>query len=273
MGIVPEDLSEEQAQQLGLAQAGVVIGNLYVGSPAQRAGLQPGDLLLGIDGSAPAQRSGCARSHRAATPPGSTRAAARAARGQRSRCTREVGERATQRLRGTCMTTLTTRRFASRARSKPGTRRAPGAGYQRARPARHHALRRQHAAAGLSRARARRPLRTMRGCAVLFSRRSLRAAGLAGEQLPPVAGAARCARAARGSARCACAPSCRWARPPPSTSRRLRRAARRGRARRPGASGPRRRRAHRVALLRCRPRARARAPGDRGAAARWHVRR
>jgi S1-C subfamily serine protease len=30
-----------------------VIGNLYVGSPAQRAGLQPGDLLLGIDGTAP----------------------------------------------------------------------------------------------------------------------------------------------------------------------------------------------------------------------------
>jgi serine protease DegS len=53
IGIVPEDLTEEEAQQLGLAQAGVVIGNLYVGSPAQRAGLQPGDLLLGIDGSTP----------------------------------------------------------------------------------------------------------------------------------------------------------------------------------------------------------------------------
>src|SRR3984885_2653083 len=53
IGIVPEDLPEEEAQQLGLAQAGVVIGNLYVGSPAQRAGLQPGDLLLGIDGTAP----------------------------------------------------------------------------------------------------------------------------------------------------------------------------------------------------------------------------
>src|SRR5262249_9556959 len=53
IGIVPEDLPDEQAQQLGLAQAGVVIGNLYVGSPAQRAGLQPGDLLLAIDGAAP----------------------------------------------------------------------------------------------------------------------------------------------------------------------------------------------------------------------------
>ncbi len=53
IGIVPEDVPEEEAQQLGLAQAGVIIGNLYVGSPAQHAGLQPGDLLLGIDGSAP----------------------------------------------------------------------------------------------------------------------------------------------------------------------------------------------------------------------------
>jgi S1-C subfamily serine protease len=53
IGIVPEDLPEQQAQQLGLGQAAVVIGNLYAGSPAQRAGLLPGDLLLGIDGTAP----------------------------------------------------------------------------------------------------------------------------------------------------------------------------------------------------------------------------
>ena len=53
IGIVPQDLSDEQAQQLGVAQAGVLIDNLYVGSPAQRAGLQPGDLLLAIDGETP----------------------------------------------------------------------------------------------------------------------------------------------------------------------------------------------------------------------------
>ncbi len=46
IGIIPEDLSQEQAEQLRLAQSGVVIGNLYVGSPAQKAGLLPGDLLL-----------------------------------------------------------------------------------------------------------------------------------------------------------------------------------------------------------------------------------
>lgn len=50
IGIVPEDLGEEQAQQLGLARAGVLIANLYVGSPAQAAGLHPGDLLLEVGG-------------------------------------------------------------------------------------------------------------------------------------------------------------------------------------------------------------------------------
>src|ERR1700681_4773801 len=53
IGIVPQDLPDEQAQQLGLTQPAVLIGNLYVGSPAQQAGLQPGDLLLAIDGVAP----------------------------------------------------------------------------------------------------------------------------------------------------------------------------------------------------------------------------
>ncbi len=53
IGIVPEDLSDEQARQLGLPHSGVVIGNLYVNSPAQQAGLQPGDMLTAIDGSEP----------------------------------------------------------------------------------------------------------------------------------------------------------------------------------------------------------------------------
>jgi len=50
IGIVPEDASDEQAAQLGLVQGGVLIANLYVGSPAQQAGLAPGDLLLSING-------------------------------------------------------------------------------------------------------------------------------------------------------------------------------------------------------------------------------
>jgi serine protease DegS len=53
IGIVPEDLTAEQAQQLGLAQGGVVVANLYLGSPAQEAGLMPGDLLLEVNGAAP----------------------------------------------------------------------------------------------------------------------------------------------------------------------------------------------------------------------------
>lgn len=52
IGIVPEDVSEKQRQQLGLPSNGVLILNLYVGSPAQRAGVQPGDVLTEIDGTA-----------------------------------------------------------------------------------------------------------------------------------------------------------------------------------------------------------------------------
>lgn len=52
IGIVPEDITDEQAAQLGLAQGGVLIANLYVGSPAQEAGLQPGDLIQTISGTA-----------------------------------------------------------------------------------------------------------------------------------------------------------------------------------------------------------------------------
>ena len=52
IGIVPEDISDEQAAQLGVAQGGVLVASLYVGSPGQQAGLQPGDLLLAVDGTA-----------------------------------------------------------------------------------------------------------------------------------------------------------------------------------------------------------------------------
>jgi Do/DeqQ family serine protease len=50
LGIVPEDVTDAQAAQLGLARGGVLVSNLYVGSPAQQAGLQPGDILVAIDG-------------------------------------------------------------------------------------------------------------------------------------------------------------------------------------------------------------------------------
>ncbi len=50
IGVVPEDIDDTQAQQLGLARGGVVVTNLYVGSPAQAAGLRPGDVVLAVGG-------------------------------------------------------------------------------------------------------------------------------------------------------------------------------------------------------------------------------
>jgi serine peptidase DegS len=52
IGILPEDISDSQANRIGLTQGGVLIANLYPGSPAHRAGVQPGDLLISIDGTA-----------------------------------------------------------------------------------------------------------------------------------------------------------------------------------------------------------------------------
>jgi len=50
IGIVPEDVPDAQRQRLGLPAEGVLISNLYVGSPAQQAGVQPLDVLTDIDG-------------------------------------------------------------------------------------------------------------------------------------------------------------------------------------------------------------------------------
>jgi serine protease DegS len=52
-GIVPEDVGNEQAQQFGLAHGGIVITNLYRGSPAVDAGLRIGDILIAVDGHHP----------------------------------------------------------------------------------------------------------------------------------------------------------------------------------------------------------------------------
>lgn len=49
-GIVPEDVGDEQAQLLGLPRGGVVITNLYRSSPAVDSGVQPGDIVLQVDG-------------------------------------------------------------------------------------------------------------------------------------------------------------------------------------------------------------------------------
>jgi serine peptidase DegS len=49
-GIVPEDVGDEQAQQLGLTRGGVVITNMYRSSPAVDAGLRIGDIITKVDG-------------------------------------------------------------------------------------------------------------------------------------------------------------------------------------------------------------------------------
>ena len=50
IGILPTDVSEEEAAQLGLAHGGVLIANLYAPSPALSAGLRQGDLVGSING-------------------------------------------------------------------------------------------------------------------------------------------------------------------------------------------------------------------------------
>ncbi|HTV97205.1 MAG TPA: trypsin-like peptidase domain-containing protein [Steroidobacteraceae bacterium] len=50
LGFVPQDLSQEQAAQLGIASGGVTVVNILVRSPAFDAGVRPGDLITELDG-------------------------------------------------------------------------------------------------------------------------------------------------------------------------------------------------------------------------------
>ena len=51
LGIEPQDIAADAAQALGL-QGGVYVAGLVRGSPGERAGLRPGDVLLGMNGNA-----------------------------------------------------------------------------------------------------------------------------------------------------------------------------------------------------------------------------
>ena len=95
IGIVPEDVSDEQAAQLGLAQGGVLLANFYLNSPAQQAGLQPGDLLLAIN-NATLSSSQDALARIANTKPGSV-VTIKVLRGRR---TAEIKARVSERPRG-----------------------------------------------------------------------------------------------------------------------------------------------------------------------------
>jgi len=49
LGFVPQDLSDEQARQLGIAAGGgVTVVNILLKSPAYEAGVRPGDLVTGL---------------------------------------------------------------------------------------------------------------------------------------------------------------------------------------------------------------------------------
>jgi len=52
LGFVPQDLSEEDAAQLGVGAGGVTVVNILVNSPAYGAGVRTGDLITGLDGDA-----------------------------------------------------------------------------------------------------------------------------------------------------------------------------------------------------------------------------
>jgi serine protease DegS len=69
IGIVPQDVNEQQARQFGLPRHGVLLANLFVNSPALKAGLQPGDMILEIDGT-PVQSARDAIARVAAIRPG-----------------------------------------------------------------------------------------------------------------------------------------------------------------------------------------------------------
>src|SRR6202790_1662701 len=70
LGFVPQDLSDEQAAQLGMAAGGgVTVVNILVNSTAYAAGVRPGDLVTGL-GNEPVRSAQDFVSRVAALPPG-----------------------------------------------------------------------------------------------------------------------------------------------------------------------------------------------------------
>jgi serine protease DegS len=50
IGIVPADIDQTEARRFNLAQPGVVVAKLYVGSPAAAVGMEPRDIILTVNG-------------------------------------------------------------------------------------------------------------------------------------------------------------------------------------------------------------------------------
>jgi serine protease DegS len=92
LGVVPQDITPEQARALGAPDGGVLVANLYVNSPALRAGLRPGDLITRIDDE-PMQSAQEALSYVARLAPGATVRIRGLRRGERFDMRAEVVER------------------------------------------------------------------------------------------------------------------------------------------------------------------------------------
>jgi Do/DeqQ family serine protease len=71
IGIIPEDISDDQATQHGVPRGSVLLVDLYLNSPALEAGLQPGDVITAFDG-ASVKSSQDILAHVASTQPGAT---------------------------------------------------------------------------------------------------------------------------------------------------------------------------------------------------------
>jgi Do/DeqQ family serine protease len=71
IGIIPEDIPDDQALQHGLPRGSVFLADLYDHSPAVEAGLQPGDIITGFDGAA-VRSTQDVMAHIASTRPGAT---------------------------------------------------------------------------------------------------------------------------------------------------------------------------------------------------------
>jgi Do/DeqQ family serine protease len=71
IGIIPEDIADDQATQHGLPRGSVLVVDLYLNSPALEAGLQPGDVITAFDG-ASVKSSQDILAHVASTQPGTT---------------------------------------------------------------------------------------------------------------------------------------------------------------------------------------------------------
>ena len=93
LGIEAQALSRELAASFGLqTPQGVIVAGVVSGGPAEQAGLEPGDVLLAVDGE-PILDARSTMSEIASIPPGTSLPLTIVRSGERMEMTLEVGER------------------------------------------------------------------------------------------------------------------------------------------------------------------------------------